>query len=549
MGSGETGRETWRLDGVDETGVARLAELVALLARVGDLILLEGELGAGKTTFARWLVRAAVGDRSLDVASPSFPLVLGYSAARFQIDHFDLYRLENADARALAETGLEDALGRGLVLIEWPERAAHMLAGHEPTLTVRLVATPDGENLRSVMFVAGAGWRARLERARLVHGFLARHGYGGHRIDYLQGDASPRGYGRLSVDGASVILMNAPRQPDGPPLAGGRTYSAIAHLAEDVRPFVAIAMELRRQGVAAPEILAGDLDAGLLVIEDFGDRVLGREIAAGADIAALYRPAVELLARLAGVRAPARITFAGEAMGSDGPVEVVIPDYDEGALLAEVDLLCEWYWRLVTGAPAPVDKREEFSAIWRRALRPVLGGESWVLRDYHSPNLVLLDDRRGAPRIGVLDFQDALRGSPAYDLVSLTQDARLDVPGDVEEMLLQDYRRERLRLGHDFDWEEFRRQHAILGAQRATKILGIFARLALRDAKPQYLAHLPRIWRYLLRNLGCSRLGELSTWYDRELAVAARGTGNITQTDPAANYGGLPPGPSTRGGE
>jgi aminoglycoside/choline kinase family phosphotransferase len=183
------------------------------------------------------------------------------------------------------------------------------------------------------------------------------------------------------------------------------------------------------------------------------------------------------------------------------------------ALLIEADLLLDWYLPLLGGDIKPA-ARDGYRALWRSALRPALGGEQvWVLRDFHSPNLIWLPERSGLARVGLLDFQDAVMGHPAYDLASLLQDARVDVPEMMEIALLSRYTRARLAADENFDAAGFVRVYSTLAAQRASKILGIFARLERRDGKPQYLRHLPRVRAYLQRALTHPALAALNAWY------------------------------------
>jgi aminoglycoside/choline kinase family phosphotransferase len=194
-------------------------------------------------------------------------------------------------------------------------------------------------------------------------------------------------------------------------------------------------------------------------------------------------------------------------------IEYRIPRYDMDAFLIEAELILDWYLpRLKLALPAV--HRAEFQALWREALQPAIEAPAtWVLRDYHSPNLLWLPARSEIARIGVLDFQDALMGPAAYDLASLLQDARVDVAEPVEVALLARYLHSRRALDPEFDAAAFIRLYVTLAAQRATKILGIFARLDMRDGKPQYLRHMPRIWTYLQRALAHPALAALNAWY------------------------------------
>jgi hypothetical protein len=193
--------------------------------------------------------------------------------------------------------------------------------------------------------------------------------------------------------------------------------------------------------------------------------------------------------------------------------EYRLPRYDIDAFMIEVELLADWYLPYA-GMRATDDRRTAFVSLWREALAPVLEAPStWVLRDYHSPNLLWLSDRQDIGRIGVLDFQDAVLGPGAYDVASLLQDARVDVPEALELLLLGRYVRARQTDDRRFEASAFAQLYATLAAQRATKVLGIFARLNTRDGKPQYLRHIPRIWRYLQRSLAHPALESLRGWY------------------------------------
>jgi aminoglycoside/choline kinase family phosphotransferase len=196
----------------------------------------------------------------------------------------------------------------------------------------------------------------------------------------------------------------------------------------------------------------------------------------------------------------------------------VLPPYDLDALMIEVELLVDWYAPHIAGQNFSGSVRGEFAHLWREVLGEIVAGPTtWTLRDYHSPNLIWLSDRGGLKRIGLLDFQDAVLGPPAYDVASLLQDARVTVPAELEIKLLGVYARERAAADPAFDMRAFARAYAIMGAQRATKVVGIFARLDKRDGKPAYLAHLPRVEAYLARNLNHPALLRLRTWHQTHL--------------------------------
>ena len=227
--------------------------------------------------------------------------------------------------------------------------------------------------------------------------------------------------------------MNSPRQPDGPPIRNGKPYSALVHLAEDVTPFVAVADALRERSLSTPAIYAFDLDRGFLIIEDLGDRVFGTEITKHHDMAELWAGAVDVLLALAEAPPEERLPIEGHAPTG-------LPISMPTLCSTEASLLIDWFWPALHGKAMPEILRDEFMALWRPLLDDAAKSDlGWVLRDYHSPNLMWLPKREGLKRVGLLDFQDALRGPLAYDLVSLLQDARLDVPEALERDQLARY--------------------------------------------------------------------------------------------------------------
>jgi len=485
----------------NEAATAHLMADLALLLGPGDIVTLTGDLGAGKTTAARAVIRYLADDEELEVPSPTFTLVQAYDLPAFPLLHADLYRISAPDE--LEEIGLSPLPDGNVVLIEWPERAGAVLPPDRIDIAFSH-SNELGAEARMAEITGHGKAAAQIERLKALRQFLEKAGFAQATRRRMPGDASIRSYARLNQNGTSFILMNSPRRPDGPPIYDGKPYSSAVHLAEDVRPFVAMDEALRARGLSAPEIYHSDLAHGFLITEDLGPAVFF-EGDPPRPIADRYEVATDMLVALHREALPQRIPLAG--------TEYAIPAFDTDALLVEIGLMPEWYLpdRGVTLSAAA---RSEFIAMWRELLdRSLEPARSWVLRDFHSPNLIWLEAREGIKRVGLIDFQDAVFGPPAYDLVSLLQDARLDVPEMLELALLSRYIKARRAADQRFDAGAFAATYAIMSAQRNTRLLGTFARLNRRDGKPQYLRHQPRIWAYLTRSLDHPILASIKGWY------------------------------------
>ncbi len=504
---------TWTIADADLGGVEVIASLVALKVRRGDVIALRGDLGAGKTTFARALIRALLEDSAAEVPSPTFPLVQNYATERLAVAHFDLYRLNGPDD--LEEIGFEDAIGQGLAVVEWPERAGTALPADR--IEIAFTAGTDAEQ-RNVSVTGLGAASERVARLRQIHAFLVAHlrNLGDWRVTYLQGDASARAYARVALAKHRLVLMDAPRMADGPPVLNGQPYSRIAHLAEDVAPFVAIGRALETVGLSVPNIRAADLQQGFILLEDLGDMTFGRALAEGHAQGPVWLAAVDVLSALRAAPLPRELPLP------DGRT-YRLPRFDRAALEIELALILDWYWPAVHGANCPDNVRAEFMDLWSPLLDRMLGeAPGLFLRDYHSPNLFWLPDRAGLKNVGVIDFQDALAEHWSYDLVSLLQDARVDVAPDLERAGFERYCRTVALAEPGFDEDAFAAAYAAFGLQRNTRLVGLWVRLLKRDGKPQYLQHMPRTWDYIARNLRHPSLSSLAAWYDRYVPEAVR---------------------------
>jgi aminoglycoside/choline kinase family phosphotransferase len=304
----------------------------------------------------------------------------------------------------------------------------------------------------------------------------------------LAADASFRSYDRLQKGARRAVLMNAP-----PPHESVTAF----HCVQDI---------LLGLGFSAPRTLAIDIDNGLLLLEDFGDRTFTRALAAGEAEQPLYRMATDVLVALHRV------------CGAEADC---LPPYDAQALEREVLLIADWYFPAVAGRALSDAQRAGFLAAWRQVWPIALAAPAnLVLRDYHVDNLMVLEGRSGVAACGLLDFQDALKGPISYDLASLLQDARRDVPEDLEADMIARY----LAAFPDLDRPAFLASYDVLAAQRSAKIIGIFTRLSRRDGKDDYLKHIPRVWRLLTRALTRPALAPVAEWFARELPEELRQT-------------------------
>jgi len=326
-------------------------------------------------------------------------------------------------------------------------------------------------------------------RAHQLNAFLKDAGWAAARQTPLSGDASFRRYIRLALNNQKAMMMDAPP----------------TH--EDVRPFVLVDKHLRMLDFSVPEILFEDLVNGFLLLEDFGDATFTNLLRSGADETALYALATDVLIAL-------------HAIDTVTATPDWLPPYDDTRLQTEAALLLDWFMP-AQGLAVSTQARADYERIWLDLFAHVHSGpRTLVLRDYHVDNLMQLKGRESVKACGLLDFQDALAGHPAYDLMSLLQDARRDIPATLQAAMLERYRDAMNIVGTD--WDDFERAYAILAAQRHAKVIGIFTRLDRRDGKPVYLKHINRLWHLLDRTLEHPALRDMKAWIDVHIPANAR---------------------------
>lgn len=319
-----------------------------------------------------------------------------------------------------------------------------------------------------------------MQRHDIINQFLANQGWTNAQRVPIAGDASFRRYERIIRDSKTAILMDAPP------------------LQEDIRPFIRVSGYLQDHGLSAPHIIASDRDNGLMLLEDLGDdlfaRILGKTPEKEQE---LYRAAASVLIAL----------YRHDNHSCNLPV------FDRQRMMAQIALLTEWFIPLVSGSKAQRSLEKHYSAIWDGlidqlpALKNVM-----VLYDFHAENLIWLPARTQSARVGLLDFQDAMLGSPVYDLVSILEDARRDVSAKTVKGTI-DYYLSETGINH----EDFAAAYALMAAQRNCRIVGTFARLSLRDHKPRYLSFLPRVWKHMEKDVSHPLLAPLKEWLDNHI--------------------------------
>jgi len=297
-------------------------------------------------------------------------------------------------------------------------------------------------------------------------------------IEPLPSDASLRSYERISFSDKSVILMDSSKEIDS------------------MLPFIKARDFLARKGLSVPTIIGQDLQNGFLLLEDFGDNTYTKILSNNNSLdieRQLYQKAADVLIKI-----------------HKEEVDESFPRYDEYALMKEVLLLVDWYFLILNGTPLPEKLKNEYISIWKDILsRLSYNFDCFVLRDYHIDNMMIVNNREGVSSVGLLDFQDAVLGSYAYDLVSLLEDARRDIQSTIVSDTLHYY----LDNLPELDKKKFLTDYAILGVQRSCKIVGIFSRKTIRDKNNKYLIHLPRVWKYIREGLNNPIMEPLKKWF------------------------------------
>ncbi len=464
------------LESVKDT--ENLATKIAKYIVAGDIIRLTGDLGVGKSVFARSIIKA-LGHKGKHIPSPTFTLIQAYDDTRLPVAHIDLYRIESQDE--VEEIGVECWLDNGLIIVEWPEKALNWFPEQKPdlldfhimemdnsgTLTVH-IEQGEGEE-RKITISGGDSWNRRLS---LIEGaytrpvtnegrqeFVAKCGFRNHVISPVSADASFRSYWRINTPDGCRVIMDSP-----PPI-------------ENVEPVIKMTRYFEKIGVHVPHIYEKDEENGYLLLEDFGNTTVRDGILNhNKPLEPWYYKSVDVLAHLATQPLPD------------------IRQYTKKALWSEVSRFIDWYLPCARSHATHTADRRAFKEMWEPLFDKILDvPQTTVLWDYHADNLMMLCDgepREGLEDIGVIDFQDARIGPVSYDMSMLLQDVRFEIPKALEQKLLQYF----INSQDCLDEEKFLQSYRLINLQRTLKIIGGFTRLHFRDGKDNYLQYLPRCW-------------------------------------------------------
>lgn len=428
----------------DENATTDLGVELARVLRSGDTILFKGSVGAGKSHLARAIIQARLGYPE-EVPSPTYTLVQIYDDGASEIYHADLYRL--GDTSELAELGLEEAFQNAICLVEWSERLgkADIPQG---ALTLHLKSDQDG---RLATLTANSSRWIQIRRAIDRTQFVIDAGWSGAAQSEVAGDLSARSYQRLQKDGRSCILMDAEND----------VTCAVN--------FLEVSVWLKSNGYSAPKVIAQDPCKGLLLLDDFGDQ----QLSSRSDVSELMGLCLALLADIR----------------TKSPLDRPCPSATE---LVEMTRLAEFYPGAVS------EELETFRKFLQPCIEKVMNGvrPTLSMRDFHADNIMWLEDKKGIQRLGLLDFQDAFLTHPVYDLVSLLTDARREVSREARESLVKEY----AQITGD-DLGTLQEAFAVFSVQRNLRILGIFARAALKYGKSHHVSNLPRVYGYLTEAL------------------------------------------------
>ena len=466
-------------------------ELTPLLTQ-GCLMTLNGQIGTGKTTLAKLLINNLTQTPHEDIVSPTFNLYHTYSSDNLEIAHYDFYRIESE--MELLEIDLSESLTDKVCIIEWANKFKDLLPKDRIEISIKFI-----KNEREYIIRPLGKFREVVSSRNKIENFLCDLDINFTELQRLPGDASKRKYYRVTGSNNTMILMDAAQKSDIKSKTG---------LTNGIDDFIKIQEYLDSIDVRVPKLIETNKIDNIILEEDLGEYCY-KDILTKENYQELYDPAIQTLIHISNIKHPKNISMNSNPH--------YIKEFDLDIYLNEAEIFIDYYWPFVNGNLCSVDKKQEFRDIMGELYSNLTHDKTLMLRDFHSPNLLFLDNENAFRKCAVIDFQDALFGHPLYDLVSLINDARITIDVYQEKYLIELYKKDFSFHNVQFDSSSFMQQYHILGVQRSIKILGIFARLAILENNKDYIVHMPRVISYIKRTMYSGCIEELTKWLNKNL--------------------------------
>lgn len=468
----------------------KLAKELAPLLNVGGVMTLNGQIGAGKTTLAKLIIQQLTQTPLEDIVSPTFNLYHTYNKGSLEIAHYDFYRIESE--MELHEIDLNESFTDKICIIEWADKFKDLLPKDRIEIFINHT-----KNKRVYRINPLGKFREVVSNRARIENFLVGLDINFTELQRLPGDASKRNYYRVMSSDNTMILMDATQESDIKSKTG---------LNNGIDDFIKIQEYLDSIEVRVPKLIVRNKIDSIILEEDLGEYAY-TDMLTKENYQKLYNPAIKTLIHISNINHPKNISTSSRPH--------YLKEFDLDIYLNEAETFIDYYWPFIHGKQCNADKKREFTHIMAEVYSNLTNDKTLMLRDFHSPNLLFLENENGFRKCAVIDFQDALFGHPLYDLVSLTNDARITIDEYQEKYLIGLYKKDFPFKNFQFDDSSFMQQYHILGVQRSIKILGIFARLAILETNQNYLVHMPRVICYIKRIMQSGSVQTLACWLNQ----------------------------------
>ena len=468
----------------------KLAKELVPLLNEGGVMTLNGQIGAGKTTLAKLIIQELTQTPLEDIVSPTFNLYHTYNRDNLEIAHYDFYRIESEIE--LLEIDLNESLTDKICIIEWADKFRDLL----PKDRIEIFITCK-KNERVYRINPLGKFREVVSNRAKIENYLGGLDINFTELQRLPGDASKRNYYRVMSPDNTMILMDATQESNIKSKTG---------LSNGIDDFIKIQKYLDSIDVRVPKLIGRNRIDNILLEEDLGEYSYA-DMLTKENYQKLYNPAIKTLIHISNINHPKNISTDSNPH--------YLKEFDLDIYLNEAEIFIDYYWPFIHGKQCNADKKQEFTHVMGEVYSNLTDDKTLMLRDFHSPNLLFLENEDGFRKCAVIDFQDALFGHPLYDLVSLTNDARTTIDEHQEKYLIDLYKKDFPFNNFQFDSLSFIEQYHILGVQRSIKILGIFARLAILETNQNYLVHMPRVICYIKRIMQSGSIQTLACWLNQ----------------------------------